>query len=55
MARNLIGEILERMPDKVIDLDRVEPHPHQGASPGRQHIPATFTPGPRRGPRLTLE
>lgn len=54
MARELIGQILARMPDYVIDLDRIEPYPHQGTNTGWRKIPATFTPGPRRGDRLVL-
>ena len=49
MARSLIGQVLERMPDYEIDLDAVETYPHQGVNAGYQRIPATFTPGPRRG------
>lgn len=54
MARELIGQVLGRMPDYVIDLDRVEPYPHQGTNTGWRRIPATFTPGPRRGEALVL-
>jgi len=49
MARSLIGQVLERMPDYEIDLDAVETYVHQGVNAGFQRIPATFTPGPRRG------
>jgi cytochrome P450 len=55
MARALIGQVLERMPDYVVDVERVEPYPHQGTNTGWQRIPATFTPGPRRGPILDLD
>jgi cytochrome P450 len=54
MARELLGQILDRMPDYVLDLDRVEPYPHQGTNTGWRTIPATFTPGPRRGEPLAL-
>lgn len=54
MARELIGQILDRMPAYEIDLEQVEPYPHQGTNTGWRKIPATFTPGPRRGERLTL-
>lgn len=54
MARELLGQILERMPDYRVDVSRLEPYPHQGTNTGWQRIPATFTPGSRRGPRLTL-
>ncbi len=49
MARSLIGQLLERMPDYEIDLEAVETYSHQGVNAGYQRIPATFTPGPRRG------
>ena len=48
MAKELLGQILERMPDYVVDVDALEPYPHQGTNTGYQRIPATFTPGPRR-------
>ena len=54
MARELLGQILERMPDYVVDLEQLEPYPHQGTNTGWQRIPATFTPGERRGPALDL-
>lgn len=47
IARELIGQVIRRMPDYVVDLDRVETYPHQGVNAGFQRIPATFTPGPR--------
>ena len=50
MARSLLGQILERMPDYSIDLSQVEPYPHQGTNTGFQRIRARFTPGPRRLP-----
>ena len=49
IARELIGQVIERMPDYVIDMDRVQAYPHQGVNAGYMRIPATFTPGPRRG------
>jgi cytochrome P450 len=49
MAHQLLGQILERMPDYVIDVDSLQSYPHQGTNVGFQKIPATFTPGPRRG------
>jgi cytochrome P450 len=54
MARELLQQILERMPDYVVDVEQLEPYPHQGTNTGWQRIPATFTPGQRRGPRLDL-
>lgn len=50
VARELIGQIVRRMPDYVVDLDHVETYPHQGVNAGFQRIPATFTPGPRVAP-----
>jgi cytochrome P450 len=54
MASELLGQILERMPDYVVQLDGLEAYPHQGTNTGWRSIPATFTPGPRRGPALDL-
>lgn len=47
MAKELLSQILNRMGDYVVDLDALEPYPHQGTNTGWQRIPATFTPGPR--------
>lgn len=54
LAHELLSQILERMPDYVVDLDNVKPYPHQGTNTGWQSIPATFTPGPRRGEDIAL-
>ncbi|MCW2529414.1 MAG: cytochrome, partial [Pseudonocardiales bacterium] len=50
MARQLITEVITRMPDYVIDLDAAVPYTAQGANSGYIKVPATFTPGPRRLP-----
>ncbi len=50
MGRQLITEVITRMPDYVIDLDAVVPYKAQGANAGFISVPATFTPGPRRLP-----
>jgi cytochrome P450 len=50
IARELLGQILRRMPDYVIDESGLETYAHQGVNAGYQRIPATFTPGPRLGP-----
>lgn len=55
MAREILGQILERMPDYAIDLDQLQPYPHQGTNTGWQRIPATYTPGARRGATLSLD
>lgn len=47
MAKELLSQIVNRMSDYVVDLDALEPYPHQGTNNGWQRIPATFTPGPR--------
>lgn len=49
IARELLGQIVRRMPDYVIDESGLESYAHQGVNAGYQHIPATFTPGPRLG------
>lgn len=54
MAKELLGQILARMPDYVVDVSQVEPYAHQGTNTGFQKIPATFTPGPRRGEPLDI-
>lgn len=48
MAKELLGQILSRMGDYVVDVDALESYPHQGTNTGFQRIPATFTPGERR-------
>jgi cytochrome P450 len=50
MGRQLITEVLTRMPEYVIDLDAVVPYKAQGANAGFIKVPATFTPGLRRLP-----
>ena len=47
MARELLSQILNRMGDYAVNLDTLEPYPHQGTNNGWKSIPATFTPGPR--------
>ena len=54
MARELIGQILGRMPDYVVDVDGLVPYPHQGTNTGFKSIPITFTPGPRLGEDLGI-
>jgi cytochrome P450 len=50
MGRQLITEVITRMPDYVIDLEAVVPYKAQGANAGFIKVPATFTPGLRRLP-----
>jgi hypothetical protein len=45
LARTLLGRILERMPDYVIDTERLEPYLAQGVNAGYRQIPARFRPG----------
>jgi cytochrome P450 len=52
MSRAIIGQVLERMPDYVVDVSGLERFPDQGVNVGWKTIPTRFTPGPRRGPRL---
>jgi cytochrome P450 len=47
MAKELLTQILNRMPDYVVDESALEPYPHQGTNNGWKSIPATFTPGER--------
>lgn len=48
MAKEILGQVLERMPDYVVDLDNLVPYPDQGTNAGYYSIPVTFTPGKRR-------
>ena len=52
MAKEIIGQVLERMPDYVVDLDNLVTYPDQGTNAGYHSIPVTFTPGKRRGAPL---
>ncbi|MFC4001250.1 cytochrome P450 [Prauserella oleivorans] len=52
MAKAMIGQVLERMPDYEVDLDRIVPYPDQGTNAGYHSIPCRFTPGKRRGAPL---
>ncbi|MBI1376597.1 MAG: cytochrome P450 [Frankiales bacterium] len=54
MARELLGQILGRMGDYVIDKDGLAPYTQQGTNTGWKAIPATFTPGRRIGPDLGI-
>jgi len=46
----LLLEVLRRMPDYALDLDRFVPYPGNALLNGVFRAPATFTPGPRVGP-----
>ncbi len=50
MAKEMLLQVLERLPDYVVDLDALERYPRQGVNKGWQRIPVTFTPGVRRLP-----
>jgi cytochrome P450 len=50
MAKEMLKQVLERMPDYVVDLSGLKRYPRQGVNKGWQRIPATFTPGERRLP-----
>lgn len=52
MARAMIGQVLERMPDYEVDMDRIVTYPDQGTNAGYHSIPCRFTPGERRGEPL---
>ena len=47
LALQMLGQILDRMPDYVVDTARMVPFPNQGANVGFSSIPVTFTPGRR--------
>lgn len=55
MAREMIGQVLERMPDYKVDREGLVTFPDQGTNAGYHSIPVTFTPGERRGAPLFSE
>ena len=52
MVKEMLSQILTRMPGYVVDLDNIVPYPHQGTNTGFKSIPISFTPGKRLGPQL---
>jgi len=48
----MLTAVLDRLPDYVCDPEGTVHYPTIGVIQGMQHLPATFTPGPRRGPGL---
>lgn len=48
MARTILTEIVQRMPDYKVDEAGVVRYPQQGVNTGFDKLPATFTPGKRR-------
>jgi cytochrome P450 len=48
IVRSALTQVLERMPDYVVDVAALEHFPDQSVSVGFRSIPATFTPGPRQ-------
>lgn len=51
--KRMMTAVLDRMPDFVIDPDAVVHYESVGQINGLVNLPATFTPGERRGPGLT--
>lgn len=49
MAKEVITQVLERMPDYTVDTANCVRYSHQGVNSGWSRIPAQFTPGARRG------
>lgn len=47
LAVEMISQIVDRMPDYVVDTARMVPFRNQGANTGYSSIPVTFTPGTR--------
>jgi cytochrome P450 len=47
MARTILTQVLERMPDYQVDHASVVRYPRQGVNTGFDTLPATFTPGKR--------
>lgn len=54
MAKEMLHQVLERMPDYEVKLSGLKRYPRQGVNKGWQRIPATFTPGERRLPAGTI-
>lgn len=50
--KTMIGEVLTRLPDYEILDDEIVRYEDVGTINGYQHVPAAFTPGPRRGEPL---
>lgn len=49
MAKEVITQVLKRMPDYTVDTASCVRYSHQGVNSGWSRIPAKFTPGARRG------
>jgi cytochrome P450 len=49
-AEVMIGAVLDRLPDYVVDEQAFRPYPGNVVMTGVVSMPATFTPGERRGP-----
>jgi cytochrome P450 len=47
--QEMLGQILQRMPDYELDETRIAPYPDRGLSQGWTALPARFTPDGRRG------
>jgi hypothetical protein len=47
MAKTILTQVLERMPDYKVDHANVVRYPRQGVNTGFDKLPATFTPGKR--------
>lgn len=50
LAKEMLQQVLERMPDYVVEVSGLKRYPRQGVNKGWQRIPANFTPGKRRLP-----
>jgi cytochrome P450 len=50
--KRMLTTVLDRMPDFKVDPDGAVYYQTVGVINGMQHLPATFTPGPRLGPGL---
>ena len=45
----IVEEVLRRLPDLSIDVERTPRYPDVGLMLGYQQMPTTFTPAPREG------
>ncbi|MET0740941.1 MAG: cytochrome P450 [Candidatus Nanopelagicales bacterium] len=54
MAREILGQVITRMPDYEVDVAALETYPSQGVNAGYQRIPARFSPGVQLGSSVQL-
>ncbi|MGE0388297.1 MAG: cytochrome P450 [Gammaproteobacteria bacterium] len=48
LFKEMLGQVLDRLPDYHVDVAAVETYPAKGVNQGVVNLPVTFTPGPRQ-------